>query len=298
MDKVYVGTENGGFAISKDGGETWTSRDPIPGQKIWSIFAAGNNVYVGTRKGIAVSKNGGRIWAVQDLKNGSQSDRSVYSIFGINNRVWIHIREVKGLGVSEDNGQTWSINSELPNSSFFNSENTSMYHNGKRLFVGSEDGLAITDDDGKTWKFLNKSNGLGVDYVRAITGFGTNVYVGLERDGGAMSISEDDGETWGLQETTPAKEYVKSVAVGQGKVYVATKGGLAISDDVWEKWVVKSKADGLTTDNITSVSAVGSNVYVGTKNDGLYVSRDAGQTWEKKKPGKDGEITVVFAQSD
>jgi len=300
MDKVYVGTSDGGFAISKDGGETWTTRDPAPGSRINSIFAIDNAVYVGTDSGIAVSKNGGRIWMLHDL-NKSSSDHAVTSVFGINNRVWTGLSRSKGrFSISNDNGQTWPINSELPNPLFSSPSVTSIYVSGNRLFVGSDRGIAISDDDGKRWKRVDETKGLGSNAVRAIAGSGNNVYVGLYRDGGTVSISEDGGESWGVQNTTPLKQSncVNSIFVDEDKVYVATDGGLAMSKDVWESWEIKTTEDGLGSNNISSVAAVGSNIYLGTGSEGLFISRDGGEMWAKASTGLPSNyITAVFAHS-
>jgi len=306
MDKIYVGTTDpsgalSGLVISTDGGETWTRRDPITDASIYSIKAIGDNVYVGTKKGIAVSHNGGRSWKITKL-NPDEGYQDVKALFAVNNSVYAGLALVGRFCISNDAGETWPINVPVGEKDS-DYDVYGVYAVNQRSYVGTRrKGLGISDDNGKKWKYIGKSQGLGSDTVYDIGGIGSKVFVGLDRDGGSISISEDGGQSWGIQNTTRLglQNSVTSIFVAQDKVYVTSKGGgVSMSNDVWGTWVNKVKSDGLASDKATAVAAVGNNVYVGT-DAGLSVSRDGGNTWITKgsKEGMPpGEISAVFAHS-
>lgn len=307
--KVYIGTASGQLAISTDGGETWTRRDPMPAEDIISIFALNDHVYVGTDAGLAVSKNGGHTWAMIVFDSSSPSPR-VAGAYAWDSKVVAGSGSCSGessdrYAFSNDNGQTWPTNLKLPNPPFEECV-TSVYAVGGRSFIGTSapytnhGGLGISDDNGKTWKFIDQTKGLGNNRVRALAAAGNTIYVGLDLDGGTISISEDGGRTWGRQNTTKfgSDIGVRGLTLSGSTLYVATSGGgMSMSNDVWQSWTTKTTIDGLASNKTFSVGVIENSIFVGTDN-GLSISHDAGKTWatKSKKQGLPSDkITAVFA---
>jgi len=293
-DKIYIGTWNPyHLAISTDGGETWTNRDPTVDQYIYTIAAVGEHVYVGTGQGLAVSSNGGLAWKLVSIPKISD----ILSVFASNSSVYAG-SSVGMVATSNDYGQTWPITVAAFS---WDTRIESMYVQADRIYAGSwGEGLGVSLDNGKSWRKIQKSQGLLSDHVSSIAGRGNSLYVGMDKDGATLSISDDAGQSWGIQNTTRLglNDQVNHVFVTQDKVYVATdNAGLAMSNDVWKKWVNKSKLDGLASNKVYQISAVGNNVYAAT-DAGLSISRDGGQTWTTKNttyglPGNN--VRVIFA---
>jgi len=290
-EKVYVG--NGvDFAISEDAGETWAQR----GHNIYpqSIYGVNEYIYVGTNNGIAITKNDGLSWT-QTCPIIHTAPCHMFSVFGINARVWMIWLIESGpngppnsfyFSISDDNGETWPVNSTLPESNWWYS---GLYAVGNKSFVGtSNNGLGMTTDNGTTWKYITTAQGLASDRVGAITGVGDTLYVAAGAgDLNAISISENNGNTWRIQKITTGSGFsgATSIAAVDDQVYVGTQGnGLFISKNGGDLWATKTTADGLLSNTIQSVAVVGSNIYVATDK-GLSVSRDGGQTWATKDTG-------------
>jgi len=285
-EKIYIGGQFGQLAISTDGGETWTRRDPIKGRGVNSISANGENIFVATNWGLAVSNNGGENWKTVYL-NPDKNAQWVASVFSTGNKVFASSNGYSGLmggtfSTSNDNGATWPIQQNVSNSDNYV---TAVYASDKRLYVGTgKNGLGVSEDDGKTWAFIKTDKGLAGNFVLSVAGDGNKLYVGAN-EGGKISVSEDDGKTWAVRNTTRIREggRITSIFAANGMVYVTSyKGGLSISNDGGKTWTYKMKSDGLASDLATSVAVNGNNVYVGT-NDGLSISRDGGNTWTTKK---------------
>jgi photosystem II stability/assembly factor-like uncharacterized protein len=295
-DKVYVGTVNGLLAISTDGGEKWASQDSIPeplhNPYVHTIFAVGENIYMGRRDGLAVSNNGGKVWKRVQLNPDSRGSQDVFSVFAFNDRVYAGADH--RFCISNDNGKTWPINRSLPDPDRKgDSRIFAVYADNKRSFIGSGSnwGLGVSEDDGKNWRFVDRFRRGGVP---GIAGVGNKVYAGLGR---GLAISENGGQTWRVQNISGLGQGgVESVFASQEKIYVTSyDGGVSISKDGGKTWVSKTESDGLASNIAASAVAVGNNVYVGTEK-GLSVSRDGGNTWTTKNVGlPNKDITAVFA---
>jgi len=317
-NKIYVGTPDEGLTIfDSNNSPTLHGRKRRGGggyprlPNIYSIFAEGNNVYVGSGNGFRLSRDGGKTWKTINL-NPSQNGQPVYSVFASKNSVYAGTYDYSGFDggrtysggrflASNNKGETWSVNVTA------SARVTSVYANNNQIYFGTEGkGLAISENGGKTWRYVGKAQGFPSDNVVAIAGVGNKVYVGFHDSfgtvsGGVISISEDAGRTWRTQKTSPsAWNGVNSIAVAQNKIYVASApGGLSISSDGGKTWVNKGQNEGLPNDNAMSVAVVGNNIYVGTYRGGLSISRDGGNTWTATTDGNGVpiyDVSTVFVQ--
>lgn len=193
-NKVIVGGQGGQLLISEDVGETWVSIDAIPGSRVYSIYAVNNTISVGSQGGYAVSKDGGRTWTFKWLHTHGWKVTGVYndgaqfyaSVQG-HNQAWlctsndgewwrtgheipggvantIYAAEGvsfvgasgNGLLISGNNGQTWRI---VGPSTLGGYGVAAIAGQGQTVYValrGSADGaIAISEDHGQTWKFQN-----------------------------------------------------------------------------------------------------------------------------------------------
>ena len=106
LGEVDVRTPGGGFAISHDGGTTWTAVPELAEHKCIAIFVEdGGTVWVGTQgAGLWVSRDGGATFQrVATLPGDLLVGSIVVDEVG---RLWLGTN--RGLRVSADSGSTWS----------------------------------------------------------------------------------------------------------------------------------------------------------------------------------------------
>jgi len=123
--RIYVGTENGGFFRSTDGGNTWSSNlasATLPGHSITRLATspADANLLFATvanfgHKHVFRSNNGGRTW--EDVDRGQLPDVPHHSIaIPRNTPKTIYVCNDVGVFVSLDGGTAWmNVTRNLPN---------------------------------------------------------------------------------------------------------------------------------------------------------------------------------------
>lgn len=160
------------------------------------------------------------------------------------------------------------------------------------VFAATKTGLYRSMDDGRTWE------GLGVPqeevYSVVASPDSERLYAGTHP--AHLYVSTDRGETWreleGFQELpsrddwhTPRhrnEAHVRSLGVhpeAPDRVIAGVEvGGIHVSDDQGETWT--ERRDGVH-DDVHHVHVYGADEYIVSCGDGLYRTRDAGQSWTR-----------------
>ena len=125
-NRIYIGTENGGFFRSTDGGKSWSPNlggATLPGRVITRIDSTrklGANFVVVTVGGfghshVFSSGDGGKTW--QDIDRGQLPDVPHHAvIMSPENPTTIYVANDAGVFVSIDSGNTWmNMTGNLPN---------------------------------------------------------------------------------------------------------------------------------------------------------------------------------------
>ena len=123
----------------------------------------------------------------------------------------------------------------------------SLETDGRRLYVGTQDGLYISDDDGSTWRPTNLTDAIGIIAISTDAIYATAH--GVER---GLYRSDDRGETW--KPIHSAMPTATSVRVD----------GSEYERPPYMQQILP-----------TSSSAIIAVAY----NDGTYISNDRGETW-------------------
>ena len=123
----------------------------------------------------------------------------------------------------------------------------SLETDGRRLYVGTQDGLYISDDDGSTWRPTNLTDAIGIIAISTDAIYATAH--GSER---GLYRSDDRGETW--KPIHSAMPTATSVRVD----------GSEYERPPYMQQILP-----------TSSSAIIAVAY----NDGTYISNDRGETW-------------------
>jgi len=158
------------------------------------------------------------------------------------------------------------------------------------VFAASKSGLYRSTDDGQTWENL----GIPREEVYSVVASsdGERLYRGTHP--AHLYVSTDDGETWdeleGFQ-NLPSRDqwhtprhrneaHVRSLGVhpdAPDRVIAGVEvGGVHVSDDRGETWT--ERRDGVH-DDVHHVLILGPDEYVASTGNGLYRTRDVGQSW-------------------
>ncbi|MFC6764558.1 WD40/YVTN/BNR-like repeat-containing protein [Natrinema soli] len=159
------------------------------------------------------------------------------------------------------------------------------------VFAATKSGLHRSMDDGRTWEDLGVPQEV---YSVVASPNGERLYAGIHP--AHLYVSIDRGETWreleGFQDLpsrdqwhTPRhrnEAHVRSLGVHPetpDRVIAGVEvGGVHVSEDQGETWT--ERRDGVH-DDVHHVLVLGADEYVASCGDGLYRTRDAGQSWTR-----------------
>ncbi|MFQ6094051.1 MAG: FlgD immunoglobulin-like domain containing protein [bacterium] len=197
--------------FSADNGSTWTTRvpdrypwDPFTylNQRVFSVIATDDAIWVGTAGGINRTTDGGQTWINMNHLNSGISGNFVVALAEQKHEgksiIWAATWKAEGrteyYGVSrtENGGLTWTVCLE-----------GEFVHNfgidGPTVYAATDNGLKKSTDGGVTWgtfpQMVDRSTGEKIDWqvfysVRAQTGV---LWAG---SGDGLAKTEDNGLTW------------------------------------------------------------------------------------------------------
>ncbi len=279
---VFVGTRGRGLLRSRDGLRSWQSVD-VPGglQKVRSLCITGDTFLAGSEArpdpvGVFAWQGGDDWQPLGDLSTCGGAKEWWYPVA----EMGVHVRHI----------------SRDP-------------HRPERLYAAIQvGGIAISPDGGKSW-YDRRNLDLDVHMIEPDPHRPGVVYAGA--GGGGLYRSSDYGESWSCI-SEGCGEFVVQFALdpqdpdrlylGTGRGHVPTwrtnpagaQGEMWRSDDVGATW--RKLAGGLPDTMYTRVGAVHvdaqqpRNVFFsgdiprGGKDDGVYHSPDAGETWTRIAP--------------
>lgn len=206
-------------------------------------LARDGSVWVGTSTGISCIKQDG---SIINFSNELFDERPILTIhIGRDETVWAGSQGA-GLFQSKDKGQTWSHN-VLPEDDQLTV--TCIAGINDAVWVGTISdgldlsGLFVSKDGGASWAGVNTDSDLSANVVGAI-----------------CPVSED------------------TVFVGLSSLLFTgeTDGGLMMSADGGSSW---TNFAALAGKKVNAILANSGAIWVGTENDGLFISRDFGAHW-------------------
>ncbi|MFM2190421.1 MAG: hypothetical protein RL491_807, partial [Bacteroidota bacterium] len=301
--KILLGTDDGVF-ISTNGGGSFSSAG-LQNEFINVVYISGSYLFAYGPSGLKQSTNSGTSWIPFDPAI-PYSDVTEFLVSG--NKVFATTSGI--LMSSNVNAPTWSQISFNTPIDF----NYSICKSGSEILVGSNRGVFGSTDNGVTWNA--KTNGLQVQNVNGITTTGTDTifagasiygvskfsngnwnYSGLaqlnsnhmkSRGNEVYSACDfgiqrtvDGGNTWQFINNVgpnPVTGFCQRVEVKDTLVLGAClQSGLLRSGDNGATWSFTN--NGMPTAQVSCVTVSGSNIVVGTFNEGLYTSTDAGFNW-------------------
>jgi photosystem II stability/assembly factor-like uncharacterized protein len=276
-NKIFNG--GSGAGVSADSGQTWTPINAgLALTNIYSLTAAGSDLYAGTSAGVAISTDEGASWTNTDVGAGA------INAVAVNGTTIAAATSGNGISLSTDNGSTWNdISVGQPFMTGY-----AVAFSGSNLIVGTGgSGLYMTTDNGTDWTPLGFND-------TTFTVLGVNGSTILAASSGQGTYrSTNNGSTWskitaGLGDT----DYVSQFAYVGSSVYVATQGyGVYRSTDNGVSWTVVGtgllNAD-LSTPDVTSLVSDGTNLYAGDQGSssaGVFSLLNITGTWHAATTG-------------
>jgi len=179
--------------------------------------------------------------------------------------------------MSDDWGQNWIQSDSGFGSKFYPNRAYSFTSDGNKIFAGTYNGIFSSSDEGKSWvKVLNAT------YVPEIMVLDSVIIAAT--NGGYRST--DSGNSW----LKISDKFLFSLTANNNKIYAAAGfDGVLVSTDFGQTWTQISSCSQIDNElevGISEITVSGDNIIIGTTNNGLYVSKDNGTSWEKILPDK------------
>lgn len=184
-----------------------------------------------------------------------------------------------GLFLSNDRGDHWSnISSNMGTVTV-----SALVADGSTLYAGTRSGqtsgVFVSSNNGIIWN--RPVNGLPVHpAVSALVISGTNLLAGVEK---GIYQSTDGGFNWWLTNGGQAVSNVEGIVRIQTGLIADIDGHLSISTDDGADWSrIPTARTGDLTGNLASSQSL---LFAGTIDRGVFLSRDAGTSWETANSG-------------
>lgn len=314
---VYAGTAGHSAWFSDDRGDTWVHPNSHSGMyleaRVWALAShpkTPERLFAGTDMGAFRWDESSARW--KHLPSPMQ-DVWAIAIDLVDPNILIAGTRPAGFWRSTDAGQTWS-QLVAPGISQFSDVNVGPTRVTQILFDPVDDGTVWASveigsvyrskDRGSTWE--RKENGLVSGDVHGLAVFklqdGRKAILATTNRG--LHRSEDDGETWTLQELPSPWPYTRSVvprADDSGVIFVTNGNGPPGNDG----FLLRSRDYGRTWENAKLPGPIESTVwciatnaadpmllFVCTNLGELFRSNDGGETWERL-PHEFGELRAL-----
>ncbi|MEI6090693.1 MAG: T9SS type A sorting domain-containing protein [bacterium] len=270
---IYIGTSCGVY-LSTNKGENWVPKNQgLTSGIISKIVSNNEQMFLAISSGsVYISTDKGDFWV--SISNADELSELQTLVVKDNN---LFAGTTKGLYYSSNNGGLWiqkPIDSTLK-------DIKSLTVFGDSLYAGTNYGLYLSTDLGNTW--IKKNMGITYPIVLCLTNINGLLWAGTEGDG--LLVSTDKGENWIQFDLQIPYNFntVNSISCLNDILYVATKNGVAISDDWGFNW--ESVTTGLFDAEVYSTAVIDNCVFAGIENNGVIVTSDKGKNWEAKING-------------
>ncbi len=267
-----------GIYCSTDYGANWhVINNGLSTANISSFAFLGENIFVGTDKGVFHSIDHGNNWI--ETNDIGLSDKSIRILAVSNTKLFAGTKH--GVFLSTDKGTNWiEVNNGLDEKSVW-----VLFAQDNNLFAGTEDGIFLSTNNGNNW--IETSSGLTNKFIYEIKGNDSKLYV-ITQDG--VSFSTNNGKSWTpiVNNNELSSKNVLSIALNATNIFVGTyHSGVFVSSDNGQMW--KSINTGLPgyyiNDLFVEYDSSIKKLFAGTLNYGIFLSVDDGSTWKEINGG-------------
>jgi Bacterial Ig-like domain/Chitobiase/beta-hexosaminidase C-terminal domain len=295
---VFAATDSG-VAVSADKGQTFTMRttaDGVGSNSVRALVLAGSTLYAATGGGVSVSTDGGATFTNYAVGLASPSVNAI-AVSGST----VYAGTDGGLCVSTDGGHSYTVQATTATGLGSNYVREIVLA-GSTLYLATDDPwstgttrpFAISTNGGSTFTFplVCPKTDPGLK-INSIFVEGSTVRIGayptyyLSTNGGSTFVSEELRGAL-LRVTGSGANLYAAVQDSSGH------GGVAVSTDGGQSFVVRGMEDGLAINSVDDVFAAGSNVYAATFW-GVGFSTDGGATFVNHNTSTAANSGCVYA---
>ncbi len=270
---TYLATDRRGIFTMSDGGKSWSRIPGLDSEIVLSIaIVDAQTILAGTGgHGAFITRDRGASWRQLDLFTG---DYVSFILVDPRDHQTIFLRTRWGLFRTRNAGETW----ELLQGGLEKAVVNALLITSNRLYAASSAGVLASDDDGASWREMNaglpeNAQPLAfaqMDAQTVLVGTQTGVYT--TRDAGASWQAVNDGLGAAMVHSLALKE--------SGALIAATEDGLYESDASGNFHYLGNDAMRVPMLSVAIAPNNPNKIYAGSYRRGIFVSKDAGETWD------------------
>jgi photosystem II stability/assembly factor-like uncharacterized protein len=272
---------NGFIWRSTDDGENWQRVDTkSPNQAFRSlVIDAEGNIYGAGLKCIVKSTDNGITWKILSNKSFGKKGPDILNLtISKDGTLWAS--DAHGLFKSTSAGHRWEkTNNNLPDGLMYQlifAKSGSIFIRGY-FYKGAYHAVLKSNDNGKSWvEVFRAEQAIGISTML----LDPNGYLFVT--GSVIYRSTDEGSTWSKYCRGLTNDGMRSMSISsKGTIYAGTFSNFSKSTDKGVSWIQIDS--GLTahyrcfTDILPFSDSI---LFVGNGHDGLFVSTDAGNSWQ------------------
>jgi photosystem II stability/assembly factor-like uncharacterized protein len=269
----YLATDRHGIYVTTDTGVSWSRIPGLESEILTSIAVLDNQtILAGTGgNGALITRDGGASWHALDLFTG---DYVSFITVDPRDRRTIFLRTRWGLFRTRNLGENWEMLQGGIEAGVVNA----LLITPSLFYAASSAGVLESDDDGASWKVISdrlpeNSQPLALarlDAQSLVVGTQTGVY-----------ITRDTGSSWQAANNGLGVPLVHSLALkGTGALIAATEDGLYQSDGAGNFQAIGNDAMRVPMLSVSIAPNNPNKIYAGSYRRGIFVSSDAGRSWE------------------
>ena len=288
-DRMFLGTSHGEVYTTDDGGHRWSNPRgsiPFPGYVVDNLIISRDGTLWMSAWGlwgggvIATSDDGGRTWIRRDAEIREVSIRAL--AISASDPGFMVAGGLTGVWRTDDGGQHWSkISSQENVESLAIDPRTN-----DTIFVGTWRQAWRTDDGGDTWKHIAEGMVLDTDVFSIDINPEDPDDIWLSTCGWVYN-SKNRGDLWTRYRDGFENRRVHVTArdvENPSCVYAGSVAGLYRTLDSGKSWS-RISDDGFVINTLDIHPDRPNRIVIGTEGDGVYISEDRGQTYERRSDG-------------
>lgn len=221
-----AGTNSGGVFRSTNNGTSWTEvSNGLNNKVIKALAVSGNNLFAGTEiDGVFFSTNNGASWTAV---NNGLTNKSVNALAAYENNIFVGTSS--GVFLSTNNGTNWTA----VNNGLYNKDVITFLISGNKIYAGTSSGsfggVYLSTNNGTNWTLIV----LGGKEITALALLDTNLFAGTYGQG---VWHYQGGTSWYSASSQLSNSYVRSFAVRDTNLFVATSNGVYVSTNLGKNW--------------------------------------------------------------
>jgi photosystem II stability/assembly factor-like uncharacterized protein len=298
-----------GLYRSADRGVNWTKIDALG--FIDCFVEMGADLYASAtlaneqNGGIYRTSNKGDSWVKSASVGLPTSNRNINSIVSKEGNLYVVVDEYENdntnLYKSTNKGENWTFVSTVLQDGYF----MELAVKGENLFLTSDKGVYRSADNGVSWVSINA----GLSNVKAYTfGIaGNNLLAGTNR---GVFTTTNSGASWASSNSGLSAATSGYIIKKGSDFFTFTISQRANDDDREKRGFFMSSNKGVTwserittgliIDDVTSMIAVGNDLFAGTGRGGVFYSTDNGLNWTARNNGleTDNEVRNLLSDGD